>query len=358
MNILNYIRGKRRGKEANRLEKEAMSDPFLYEALEGYDQFDEEVADDIDFLQKEILKKSQKRHHYFIVNPKRLAIAASYSVLVIGIFMLLFFSERNNQQGTFYALNEKKETTIDQKEEDFSQKNALKTEEKINFEEPLKEIRNENNTREEVTGNTTLSLLSPELEMTVPDDEITISANAVPKEIAEEDQSFLTFAWYSNGTPLPSEVDSAPQLHMEKQTSLHAVDKALASAAGVASQDGNIMSVRGNRSDGQIVLIDGVRARSGVVTTPTDKMLPSLFPYKSVDSQLQARIVSQINRTTCPDLHGRIEVRFSVTPHGNIIDMTISESNCYELKNEILKVLKEIGGWEQYNGIILLYLDF
>ncbi|MDL2311689.1 TonB-dependent receptor [Bacteroidales bacterium OttesenSCG-928-B11] len=41
---------------------------------------------------------------------------------------------------------------------------------------------------------------------------------------------------------------------------------ALATAEGVSSIDGNIMSVRGNRSDGQVTIIDGVRMRgSGAV---------------------------------------------------------------------------------------------
>lgn len=36
MKLLDYIRGARKGKEAHRLEKEAMRDPFLADALEGY----------------------------------------------------------------------------------------------------------------------------------------------------------------------------------------------------------------------------------------------------------------------------------------------------------------------------------
>ena len=36
MKLSDYIRGFRKGKEAHRLEKEAMRDPFLADALEGY----------------------------------------------------------------------------------------------------------------------------------------------------------------------------------------------------------------------------------------------------------------------------------------------------------------------------------
>ena len=38
MKLLKYIQGKRNGKEANRLEKEAMKDPFLADAMDGYQQ--------------------------------------------------------------------------------------------------------------------------------------------------------------------------------------------------------------------------------------------------------------------------------------------------------------------------------
>mgnify|MGYP005798868803 CR=1 FL=1 len=37
MKLTDYIFGSRRGREANRLERDAMSDPFLAEALDGFD---------------------------------------------------------------------------------------------------------------------------------------------------------------------------------------------------------------------------------------------------------------------------------------------------------------------------------
>ena len=37
MKLTDYIFGSRRGREANRLEREAMADPFLADAVEGYD---------------------------------------------------------------------------------------------------------------------------------------------------------------------------------------------------------------------------------------------------------------------------------------------------------------------------------
>lgn len=41
MKLLDYIRGTRKGKEAHRLQKEAMRDPFLADAMDGYDSVGE-----------------------------------------------------------------------------------------------------------------------------------------------------------------------------------------------------------------------------------------------------------------------------------------------------------------------------
>ena len=41
MKLLDYIRGLRKGKEAHRLEKESMKDPFLADAMDGYGQVED-----------------------------------------------------------------------------------------------------------------------------------------------------------------------------------------------------------------------------------------------------------------------------------------------------------------------------
>lgn len=49
MKLIDYIRSDRRGKEANLLEREAMNDPFLMDAIEGYDTV---YGDHYDMLQR------------------------------------------------------------------------------------------------------------------------------------------------------------------------------------------------------------------------------------------------------------------------------------------------------------------
>lgn len=52
MKLSDYIRGFRKGKEAHRLEKEAMRDPFLADALEGYSRVESGADEQIELLRR------------------------------------------------------------------------------------------------------------------------------------------------------------------------------------------------------------------------------------------------------------------------------------------------------------------
>lgn len=59
MKLLDYIRGTRKGKEAHRLQKEAMRDPFLADAMDGYDSVGENQEYQIEILRRRIRGKSK-----------------------------------------------------------------------------------------------------------------------------------------------------------------------------------------------------------------------------------------------------------------------------------------------------------
>ncbi len=59
MSIIRYIKGIRRGKEAHRIELEAMKDSFLSDALEGYDAIEDNHTEHIIRLQRQIKKQTE-----------------------------------------------------------------------------------------------------------------------------------------------------------------------------------------------------------------------------------------------------------------------------------------------------------
>ncbi len=84
MNLKDYIRGKRHGEAANRLEREAMEDPFLQDAIDGYDSVEGDHYSAIQKLEQQV---AQPRKH---VNRRVwMAAAAALLLLLIGIPFLL-----------------------------------------------------------------------------------------------------------------------------------------------------------------------------------------------------------------------------------------------------------------------------
>lgn len=59
MKFLDYIRGQRKGKDAHRIEKDSMQDPFLYEAIEGFDSIDDNHIERISNIQNRLRAKSE-----------------------------------------------------------------------------------------------------------------------------------------------------------------------------------------------------------------------------------------------------------------------------------------------------------
>ncbi len=84
MKLLDYIRGARKGKEAHRLEKEAMRDPFLSDALEGYSRVGNGADEQIEELRRRIRARAVRKRNHAVV----WSIAAS---LLIGVCIGSYF---------------------------------------------------------------------------------------------------------------------------------------------------------------------------------------------------------------------------------------------------------------------------
>lgn len=84
MKLLDYIRGTRKGKEAHRLQKEAMRDPFLADAIDGYDSVGENQEYQIEILRRRIRGKAKGKRNHAVV----WSVAAS---LLIGVCLSSYF---------------------------------------------------------------------------------------------------------------------------------------------------------------------------------------------------------------------------------------------------------------------------
>lgn len=113
MKLKDYISGKREGKDANRLEQDALNNPFLHEAIDGYDAFDGDHLPALESLEKELDKRINKKRGNRFLRRKMVWIAASIALLIgIGSFFMIWDSGTDNK---FVASNEplvKKDSSI------------------------------------------------------------------------------------------------------------------------------------------------------------------------------------------------------------------------------------------------------
>lgn len=104
MNILDYIKGQRKGKEAHRLEKEAMSDPFLSDALEGFDTVQGNHAKRIEELRSRLPRPEKQQTNYL-----RIAGIAAGILLFVGIGCVAFLYNKAEPNRRLVAQSEQKE---------------------------------------------------------------------------------------------------------------------------------------------------------------------------------------------------------------------------------------------------------
>lgn len=87
MKFLNYIHGNRKGKEAHRIEKDAMEDPFLADAIEGYDSIPGNHAERIARMRSAITARSARKKPH---GTWKVAVAAVGLIVVAsGYFILM-----------------------------------------------------------------------------------------------------------------------------------------------------------------------------------------------------------------------------------------------------------------------------
>lgn len=86
MKLLDYIRGSRKRKEARRLEKEAMPDPFLTDAMDGYDEVGENQEENIRMLRQKVTARAARKRNLTIVWS---AAAGVLIILSVGGYFLL-----------------------------------------------------------------------------------------------------------------------------------------------------------------------------------------------------------------------------------------------------------------------------
>lgn len=89
MKLIDYIKGTRRGKDANRIERDAMTDPFLSEAIEGYDAVYGNHTDELNSLSEKIERLGQKRRRAVSKMQYTIWGVVAAVVILVAVFVVI-----------------------------------------------------------------------------------------------------------------------------------------------------------------------------------------------------------------------------------------------------------------------------
>lgn len=98
--IWRYLRGERKGKAANRLEREALCDPFLYEALEGLEGVEADHEGVVKELQVSLQAGTGERRRWKVV----IRLLAAASVLLLGGVAVWVLTGRGAEESEHVAV--------------------------------------------------------------------------------------------------------------------------------------------------------------------------------------------------------------------------------------------------------------
>ena len=110
MKLLDYIKSNRRGKDAHHIERLAMEDPFLADALDGLDSVEGDHVKQIEALQKRFNKKVKPKTHYFRIWSIAASILICVSIGGVYIFQNIHifdqFAIKTNTEEPVYSSEE------------------------------------------------------------------------------------------------------------------------------------------------------------------------------------------------------------------------------------------------------------
>ncbi len=332
--FLDYISGKRKGKEAFRIEREAMQDPFLAEALDGYDSVSGDHASGIASLRERIEKRTRKKTSF--TGYYRIAAVVLLCLISGGVFWIL---QREDSLELYSQLPPQSE--------------SLREEEPAPFSSESEEIAAISDKRNVFSEKQQTSVNKKTTEQWAPPAEpATKDINrAEEKEIFADNSEKSSEDYLAQQQELPIVAESMDEvsesvavfdLEKEEQKLMVLTDKK--DTVGVKSREpasitsGYAMAKRSTAA-GQ-VLSSGASPDLSMLVV---KAHPTIGPEAYNKYLTDQKIVPQ--DSSCIRVHGTVQLRFRVDKKGRPADIEVVKSLCLSLDNEAIRLLKNGSDW-------------
>ena len=348
--LLRYIKGFRKGKESHRIELEAMKDPFLSDALDGYDAVEDNHLQRIYRIQKQIKNHDTYKKNEIIVTkkgpkqkPLKPTIVIPWKKLRIAAGFLLCLSVG----GYYLVVNYKS----------FSEYGSAVMAERHKAAE--ESIVYEKDTKDSVDiQQDTLTIYMPE--PLFPKSDLIASAQMLEDRFNAEEIEILKL--------------EAPQIQVSSAVdlptaSVAAVDLAAAEFAERSPNTNKPAMIAMNESkqvlDEVAVVADNVAKRRSVdaevaevVASKEKATKPEpVIGMKAFKNYLKTGVI-QPTDSICKDVKGKVRLRFFINSEGNPYNIQITKSLCPTSNAEAIRLLRSGGKWKPGTEAVEVEVSF
>lgn len=306
MKLLEYIKGDRKGKEIHRLEKEAMQDPLLADALDGFDAVEGDHSERIRQLQERIDNRSQAR-----INWLRIGSIAAALLLVAGT--AIYFLRQTSINPAEPALLSYQELTED---------NAIPQQEEIAISSPESE--------DYLFAENAIADLEMERR------EISKESNIAQKSIA------LPPPVYEQNDAEEELVDLDVELIVQAEAKEISIDP--------DTSQSPLIAMNPDQQELSEVMITGMQS-SHIRTLPSPAISQEAYQRYLKENLKQPE-------DDCLDKKGKVILTFAIDTKGRPYDIQVKQSLCPSSDKEAIRLLKEGPDWKISPDIAELEIKF
>ncbi len=373
--ITGYLKGARKGADANRVEREAMQDPFLHEALAGYDKHSGDHAGTIHKLQQQVKSRSNQRRKPMIWW------AAACIVALLGVGTLFFIQPSTHQSLQTESIAVMHEAAPEQQEgiESSSQATQIAEhkQEIAKFTPPVvapdeevveemvsqKELQTKIAGSQNIMGDDTEEIMvvqneSPVALATKKEELATALAVSTPVVLSRQAAGVQTSSEPANGNFL-CPADTMTIKHTASSTSIETKIKDnsfIALNKTVTTTGEDVAAGYGARKlpigSGAIVAAPSSTKTNDDNKNATDDDLeplietaPTPLMGKKLYQQYIAYNLQQPTDSLCATAKGNVTVTFKVNANGRPYDIKVTKSLCPSCDAEAIRLIENGGLW-------------
>lgn len=384
MNLTDYIQDSRKGKKAHHIEREAMRNAFLSEALEGFEMVSGDHAEAIRRMQQQIANRSQSKGRSIMF---RMSMAASVA-LVIGVGWYFYFRFEVSSLELYETQLSEIMTT-----------DTMKSNETIAMTEPtVQPDMKEAAAQENVSRRKAISLSQPmqhaESDLEIVNDEGKIDemikenqAEVAPEPIIPkvEESSKATRQVQGKvvdetGEPLPgvsiivkntvkgtvTDVNGEFALNTDVKTILQASFVGYEMKEFIVDTSKLFIAMHESAAQLDEVVVVGYgtqskRSTTGAMTAVSEqvrKIAPEpLIGKRAYQKYLRENVTKPVDGE-CVGVKGKVQVRFNVNTAGKPSNFQILSKLCDEADREAIRLIVEGCDWTQGNTEATVIVEF